>query len=109
MAFFGSCYLCLAVVPDSNSTLWLVSSCHSVLVVRTLSVLEDRSDWLTREELAPLVRERPGGSLLAGFDRRAGDAPSSGARLSADTFGHLGFTGTSLWIDPRAKIGRAHV
>lgn len=41
-AFFGPCYLCLAVVPDSNSTLWLVSSCHSVLVVRTLSVLEHR-------------------------------------------------------------------
>lgn len=69
-----------------------------------LSVLDGRSEWLSRAELAPLVRERPGGSLLAGFDRRAGDAPSSGARLSVDTFGHLGFTGTSLWIDPRARF-----
>lgn len=67
-----------------------------------LAVTEGRRDWLSENDLAPLVRVRPGGSLRAGFDGRAGDAPSSGARLSADTFGHLGFTGTSLWIDPRA-------
>ncbi len=60
--------------------------------------------WLTPEELAPLLRERPGGSLLAGFDRRSGESPTSGARFGARTFGHLGFTGTSLWIDPDASL-----
>lgn len=69
-----------------------------------LDVLDGRSDWLSAAELAPLVSPRPGGSLLAGFDRRAGEAPSSGSRVSEDTFGHLGFTGTSLWIDPRARF-----
>ena len=27
-------------------------------------------------------------------------ADNTGTRLSARTFGHTGFTGTSLWIDP---------
>jgi CubicO group peptidase (beta-lactamase class C family) len=59
-----------------------------------------RPDWLLPQDMEPLERHRPGGSLLAGFDRRSGDAPSSGSLLGPNTFGHLGFTGTSLWMDP---------
>jgi len=29
---------------------------------------------------------------------------SSGSHLSPESFGHLGYTGTSLWIDPRRKL-----
>ncbi len=54
--------------------------------------------------LEPILRDRPGGSLLAGFDRRSGAAPTSGPRFGARTFGHLGFTGTSVWIDPDAQL-----
>jgi CubicO group peptidase (beta-lactamase class C family) len=36
------------------------------------------------------------------------DTPSqpsqSGSKLSANSFGHLGFTGTSLWIDPERRL-----
>ncbi len=60
--------------------------------------------WLEPDDLAPLVRDRPGGSLLAGFDRRSGDSPSSGSRFGPRTFGHLGFTGTSVWMDPDAGL-----
>ncbi|HLM71955.1 MAG TPA: serine hydrolase domain-containing protein [Polyangiaceae bacterium] len=75
------------------------------LGVAILDALEGRSpSWLEPGDLEPLVRVRPGGSLLAGFDRRSGDAPSSGARFGTRTFGHLGFTGTSLWMDPDAKL-----
>lgn len=74
------------------------------LGVALLEVLAgERPDWLRPEELEPLVRVRPGGSLRAGFDGRTGDTPSSGARFGQRTFGHLGFTGTSLWIDPDAQ------
>ncbi|MEX2604204.1 MAG: glycoside hydrolase family 3 N-terminal domain-containing protein [Gracilimonas sp.] len=35
-----------------------------------------------------------------GFDRKSGNGTSTaGSLASDDTFGHLGFTGTSLWID----------
>lgn len=64
----------------------------------------DRPDWLSPADLAPLLRERPGGSHRAGFDSKSGPTPSSGSRFGARTFGHLGFTGTSLWIDPDAQL-----
>lgn len=34
----------------------------------------------------------------------AGPGSSAGDLLSADSFGHTGFTGTSLWIDPSRKL-----
>lgn len=39
-------------------------------------------------------------SRAIGFDTRSGDHPSSGQYLSNGTYGHLGYTGTSIWIDP---------
>lgn len=63
-------------------------------------------DWLTADELRPLVRPRPHGTLRAGFDGKTlgAGASSSGERFGPQTFGHLGFTGTSLWMDPDSGI-----
>ncbi|RYG70577.1 hypothetical protein EON77_13790, partial [bacterium] len=41
--------------------------------------------------------------LRAGFDGKSASASSAGERSGPRTFGHLGFTGTSLWIDPDAE------
>jgi len=50
-----------------------------------------------------LVAPREGGALRAGFDGKSeGGTSSAGVRSGPRTFGHLGFTGTSLWIDPDA-------
>lgn len=71
-----------------------------------LSALSSDEGWLGPSDLEPLVRPRPGGSLRAGFDGKSGPTPSCGSRLGDRTVGHLGFTGTSLWIDPeRAFAG----
>ena len=52
----------------------------------------------TRRESAPA-----GTSRALGFDTPS--APSqSGKYFSASSFGHLGYTGTSLWIDPERQI-----
>jgi len=53
-----------------------------------------------------LIRERPGGTLCAGFDGKSlpPEASSAGERMGSRAFGHLGFTGTSLWIDPDTRI-----
>jgi CubicO group peptidase (beta-lactamase class C family) len=53
-----------------------------------------------------LVRARPGGTLRAGFDGKASppELSSAGQRMGPNAFGHLGFTGTSLWIDPDARV-----
>lgn len=60
--------------------------------------------WLSAEEADFLVRPRPLGSLRAGFDGKSAEGSSAGARFGTRAFGHLGFTGTSLWCDPDADI-----
>ena len=56
----------------------------------------------TAKSLAPLLAERPGGTLRAGFDGKSADQSSAGSLASGRSFGHLGFTGTSFWCDPDA-------
>ncbi len=63
-----------------------------------------RTEWLLPGDLERLLRPRPGGSLLAGFDGKSASGSSAGSKLSASSFGHLGFTGTSLWCDPDAEL-----
>jgi serine-type D-Ala-D-Ala carboxypeptidase len=60
------------------------------------AIAEDaRLGWMTRA--------RPGGTLLAGWDGKSTVGSSAGSRMGPRTFGHLGFTGTSLWLDPDAR------
>ena len=46
---------------------------------------------------------RPGGRPL-GFDRPDADNSSSGRFFSKESIGHLGFTGTSFWVDLRRAV-----
>jgi serine-type D-Ala-D-Ala carboxypeptidase len=62
-------------------------------------LLENRSGRL----LAPLLRTRPGGTLLLGFDGKSTTNSSAGTLAGSRTFGHLGFTGTSFWCDPERE------
>jgi CubicO group peptidase (beta-lactamase class C family) len=55
-------------------------------------------DLFTQRETSP-----PGTSRTLGWDTPS--APSqSGHFFSSTSYGHLGFTGTSLWIDPERRI-----
>jgi CubicO group peptidase (beta-lactamase class C family) len=60
--------------------------------------------WLTAAEAAVLCRPRPLGTLRAGFDGRSAEGSAAGSAFGAESFGHLGFTGTSLWCDPGAAL-----
>jgi serine-type D-Ala-D-Ala carboxypeptidase len=71
--------------------------------------------WLVRPRGGTAGEEEPGTgergpgaapetTLRAGFDGKSGRGSSAGLRMGPRTFGHLGFTGTSLWIDPDAKV-----
>jgi serine-type D-Ala-D-Ala carboxypeptidase len=51
-----------------------------------------------------LTRERRGGTLRMGFDGKAPEGSSAGESFGPRSFGHLGFTGTSFWIDPDAEV-----
>ena len=53
--------------------------------------------------LVPLFTARsavPGSSRALAWDTML-PTSSCGTRMSAQAFGHVGYTGTSLWIDPQ--------
>lgn len=52
----------------------------------------------TRRQSSP-----PGTSRALGWDTPSGES-QSGKCFSQSSFGHLGYTGTSLWIDPERQI-----
>jgi CubicO group peptidase (beta-lactamase class C family) len=56
----------------------------------------------TRREQSPA-----GTTRALGWDTPSPTNSSSGSRFSQDSFGHLGFTGTSLWIDPHRQLSVA--
>ena len=47
--------------------------------------------------------QRPGSSRALGWDTPSGES-SAGRYFSPRSFGHTGFTGTSLWIDPERSL-----
>ncbi|RPJ84440.1 MAG: class A beta-lactamase-related serine hydrolase, partial [Acidobacteria bacterium] len=66
----------------------------------------DGADTFGGQELVALFSERrgiPGSSRALAWDTMM-PSSSCGARMSRRAFGHTGFTGTSLWIDPEAGL-----
>ncbi len=51
-----------------------------------------------------MVLNRAGQEKVAGFDTPSQENSSSGQYFSRSAIGHLGFTGTSFWIDPETSL-----
>jgi CubicO group peptidase (beta-lactamase class C family) len=58
---------------------------------------------LTPETVAEFTRQQPGSTRALGWDRPTPPS-SSGRHFSPASFGHLGYTGTSLWCDPEKQL-----
>jgi len=71
----------------------------------TLQVMDGRSGAFQPETTRLFVtrREVPGSSRALGWDTML-PTSSCGTRMSSRAFGHTGFTGTSLWIDPEKDV-----
>ncbi len=54
--------------------------------------------------MAALVKKYPGQDMVAGFDSPSKERSSAGKWFSKKSVGHLGFTGTSFWIDPESGL-----
>jgi len=50
------------------------------------------------------MREAEHSNRGYGFDRKSSEHSTAGSLTSMSTYGHLGFTGTSLWIDPQRNL-----
>jgi CubicO group peptidase (beta-lactamase class C family) len=71
-----------------------------------LQVLDGRSGAVRRTTLEEFITKRsdiPGSSRALGWDTML-PTSSCGSRMSSRAFGHTGFTGTSLWIDPEKNV-----
>ena len=71
-----------------------------------LQILDGRQGIVQEQTLRAFIAKRadiPGSSRALGWDTML-PTSSCGTRMSPRAFGHVGFTGTSLWIDPDAAI-----
>lgn len=108
-------------VHDENAAVMGGASAHAGLFGTAVSVARAVSPWLAvvRGESSPIpaswarefVRKQgidPQGSWALGWDTPstgpAGTPSSSGAYFSPESFGHLGYAGTSVWIDPERNL-----
>jgi CubicO group peptidase (beta-lactamase class C family) len=67
-----------------------------------LDVWHGRSDLLPQDAVREFSRRQEGpkeSEWALGWDRPTPGQSSSGAHFSENSIGHLGFTGTSIWID----------
>ncbi|NOT09538.1 MAG: beta-lactamase family protein [Gemmatimonadales bacterium] len=84
---------------------------HAGLFGSALDVVAFGEWWLVAYRgNDPLAREFtrrqevvPGSSRALGWDTPS-NGSSAGIRLDASSFGHTGFTGTSLWVDPTREL-----
>ena len=58
---------------------------------------------VVRELWSP-TQKLPGASWVLGWDTPSGEASTAGRRAGPGSVGHLGFTGTSVWIDPSRDL-----
>jgi len=63
-----------------------------------------RGTFLPKLLVDRALAARPGGSHRLGWDVKGGPDSAAGKRASSKTFGHLGFTGTSVWCDPERDL-----
>ena len=58
----------------------------------------------TVEEFTSRAAGLTGSTRALGWDRPSRKGSSAGAHFSPRSFGHTGFTGTSLWVDPEKQL-----
>ncbi len=71
-----------------------------------LALHEGASGPIPRRLVAETFRRQgaPGTTRTLGWDTPSPGASSAGTRLAPDSIGHLGYSGTSMWIDPRRRL-----
>ena len=86
----------------------LFSSARSLLPFVRMMLHEGTLDsvrYIDDATLRLFTTRQSGGSTRAlGWDTRSTTGSSSGRYFSMKSYGHTGFTGTSIWIDPVASV-----
>ena len=89
-----------------HSGLFGTASAVAAYARHLLQVLDGRTGAFRQDTLREFIRRQenaPGSSRALGWDTML-PTSSCGTRMSPRAFGHTGFTGTSLWVDPERGI-----
>ena len=76
----------------------------AALCEEVLLSLKGKQGLFTPGLIETFLSPRPGQSMVAGFDTPAKENSSAGKRFGPGAFGHLGYTGTSFWVDPETEL-----
>ena len=75
------------------------------LCCEILNALHDKpTKVLSHDIIKTFVQKQKSYDMVAGFDTPSQTNSSSGTCFSQSSIGHLGFTGTSFWIDPETSL-----
>ncbi len=69
-----------------------------------VGALHGRLGPMAEERVRHAIAERPGGIQRLGWDGKADQGSAAGDLIDVHAFGHLGFTGTSIWCDPERQL-----
>jgi len=69
-----------------------------------LETFLDRGSFLPGKRLREALAADDGSRYRLGWDTKSDEGSSAGKHFGRRSFGHLGFTGTSLWIDPDQEL-----
>ena len=81
------------ITMNGQPAQYLVDALHATYIGRRDSAVFDR------ELLKRFFQRYRGSDRALGFDTPAMENASAGRRVSRNSVGHLGFTGTSFWLD----------
>jgi CubicO group peptidase (beta-lactamase class C family) len=73
---------------------------HGLCLEMLLAIEQKHPRILDPEVTGLFVKKHPGRNRVAGLDTPSSAGSSAGRYFSPRTVGHLGFTGTSFWMDP---------
>ena len=92
-------YNITAFTPHSGIFATMKGFCSSLIN------LNNQTDFIKKEKME--IKKRPNDPFIWGWDRVSKGDTLAGKGCGPETFGHLGFTGTMIWIDPNYEIGYA--
>ena len=104
LLFFGDAYAFVLDGVSGHAGLFGTAEAVGVFARHLLQVPQGRSGLVsgpTVTRFLTRVSHVPASSRALGWDTML-PTSSCGTRMSPEAFGHTGFTGTSLWIDPAA-------
>lgn len=90
---------------DGHAGLFGTASAVWSLLIELMHLLHGReSGLIDRELLKAFLTKKGSGEMVAGFDTPSLSGSSAGRYFSSESVGHLGFTGTSFWMDPLKSL-----